>query len=158
MASNTGIGSGYTNTNPYAITSTVTTTPAVVNGLATYDNTVLNATNNYPLNQKVLTTPTPSTATQSVIDSSVLNTLSGVTYEQMYKNLASYKHTINMTDKKNITITYTTDINTVITVNTDMRTPGVIVSTISGDTPSGMALIKTTSIDANFNVMDVVYS
>jgi len=149
------------NTNPYTIVLNQTTPTTVDNITTTYKSVITGATNNYTLYTPPATTTTTTTTTpsgQAVIDSALLNSLTGITYEQIYKNISSYPHTIDATNKKLVITVYSTGTTTSITITTDTRTPGVITSVMTGDVPANVPLTKTTTIDANYNIMNVVYA
>jgi len=147
--------------NKYSISVTSNDTSVLGKVKTEVNNIQLLSTNNYPLYQGTLpdgSTPPPTTTTNPTIDSNLANALSGATHEELRKNIASYPHSINNTDKKYVIVTYTTSATTSIIVTTDMRTTGKIVITISGDVPSGVLLTKTITMDASYNIIDVVYS
>jgi len=127
-----------------------------------YNNKKLLSTNNYPLYKEESpvvneTDNNTSVDEQNAINANIINALTGTTYEELYKNIASFPHTTDADDPKNITITYTTGPTTSITLNTDMRTNGLIVSTLSGDVPTGTKLVKKTVTSDNFKNFTVTY-
>jgi len=130
----------------------------------TYNHKKLMATNNYPLYKEVSPVDDgtdddddTSVDEQNAINANIINALTGTTYEELYKNIASFPHITDADDPKNITITYTTGPTTSITLNTDMRTNGLIVSTLSGDVPTGTKLVKKTVTTDNFKNFTVTY-
>ena len=150
-------------TNPGVNPYTITLNPPLANTTGViptaFNNTALLTTNNYTLYQGTLpNNPPPTITAPPVIDSSLLNDLTGISYEQVYQNLASYPHTIDSTNKKLVTTVYNTGPTTSITMTTDTRIPGTITSVMSGNTPTNIPLTKTTTMDASYNIMNVTYA
>ena len=65
-----------------------------------------------------------------------------VTFESLYKNIASYDYKLDMTNKRYITKIYTLEENKTITVIVDMITKYNIKTTIEGDTGYPYKLVK----------------
>lgn len=77
---------------------------------------------------------------------SLRSRLNAVTFEKLYKNLASYHNICDCSNYKYITKTYYIDNENSITVTVDSTTPKKILTTISGSTGISGKLIKTTTI------------
>lgn len=123
-------------------------------------NNVLSATNNYPLVGGL------SGGLDGTIDpeagpgegSTDLTTrLLGVTFEKIYKNIASYPYRINISNKKYITKTFFMGNNKTITVVIDMLVKNVITTTITGATGYDRPMVKTTVITPKTRI-ETVYS
>jgi len=128
-----------------------------------FNKTILKSTNNYTLcmlnNTCVDDAGIPVDPTIGPIDGITdLNTRTvGITFETIYKNIASYPNSIDMTNKKYITKVFYLGNNKQINVTVNMLTEGKIVTTISGDTGYEKNLIKTILITDNIKI-DTVYT
>jgi len=172
-------GSDYENINPYKINKKDTS--EYKNGpgnKAAYEYHILKSTNNYPLGDINDILPPgyiPGETNDNwngvggsggIVGGSGNNGVGNTTiiydvkdtYERVYKNLESLPHEINMANKKFIVTDYTHPDDSVTTVTTDMTTDYLIISTISGNVPDGIDLVKTTTIDPDLNNMVVTYS
>ena len=128
--------------------------------LDAYKKVNLAATNNFPLFRTIsfddIVNESDYINDQNDIDNNINNDLNAVRYEEVYENLASYPHEIDMTNPKYVITTYITGITSSITVTTDMLVKNIIRSTISGDTPTGIDLVKTSIITGS--KINVTYS
>lgn len=128
-----------------------------------FNKTILKSTNNYTLcmlnNTCVDDTNLPIDPTIGPTDGITdLNTRTvGITFETIYKNIASYPNSIDMTNKKYIIKVFYLGDNKQINVTVDMLIEGKIITTISGDTGYEKNLIKTILITDNIKI-DTVYT
>lgn len=128
-----------------------------------FNKTVLKSTNNYTLcmlnNTCVEEGDLPVDPAIGPTDGNIdLNTRTvGITFETIYKNIASYPNSIDMTNKKYITKVFYLGNDKQINVTVDMLTSNKIVTTISGDTGYDKNLIKTILITDNIKI-DTVYT
>jgi hypothetical protein len=87
----------------------------------------------------------PSTGPVNTTNDLVTRT-SGVTFETIYKNLASYPCDIDSSEKNYLKKTYYLENNKKIIVDVDGKTPNQVIVTITGDTGYTKPLIRTTIV------------
>lgn len=73
----------------------------------------------------------------------------GVTFETIRQNLASYNYSTDLTDIKHLFRTYYLEDSKTILQEVDMRTPGIVITKLSGDTGYASTLVKTTTYNNN---------
>jgi len=158
MANNTLTG---TYTDDYLLTDTTTlsATATTDEAVTAFNEKVKLTLSNYPL--AVVNDVVPATVVTEVVvtnsDNTLLTRSLTVTFETIYKNLASLPSTTDMSNNKYLTQVYTLPDLTTITVVVDMLTPGLIVTTISGNTGYTSKLVKTTTYVKHVTI-DVTYS
>jgi len=148
MANSTLLGVNTNNITLPPITQPTSSTYDLIN---IYNATVTDASNNYPVNSGSTSYVAPVTQPPITVVDTLVSRTSSVTYETIYKNLASYPYTVDNTVTKVLTKVYTLSDATTITVVTDMTTHDVIVQTITGNTGYIKSLIKTTNIQRDVN-------
>jgi len=151
---------GYSNNKKYdfTVTNDVTSNTVVAdvsNIDQLYNRTAVKTTNNYllsALNPDVdcdtITTPpaTTSATTTNPLSTSLTDRSNGITYGKIYNNILNYPSDTNTIDKKYYIRTYYLPDGKTTTVTVDMRTSGVIITTLSGDVPGGIPFNKKTTI------------
>jgi len=120
-----------------------------------YDEIVLLSTNNYPLCALTDNCGNNSELEEIFGDAVVVHTVL-VSYETIYQNMIPYPHTTDISDDDYYVRRYHLGEGREITLTTDMRIADVIISTLSGATPDGIKLIKTTTMTEDD--IDVQYS
>ena len=108
------------------------------------NNLKLLATNNYPLCE-ILNVCDDTTTDDIVGDETTVTDRTIVfpaTYEIIAKNILNFPYTIDISDENYYVKTFTLSDTQSITQTIDMRNPDNIVSTLSGDVPEGVNLIK----------------
>jgi len=157
MANSTLVG---VNTNNITLTIPVSTTSSSSNVVTNlYTAVVTDASNNYPLDINSTSYVAPDTTTTTLPPADTLKSrTASVTYETLYKNIASYPYTTDSSTTKLLTRVHTLTDGSTITVVTDMTTQDVIVQTITGNTGYSNPLIKTTKMfrDVNNKINNIV--
>jgi len=93
----------------------------------------------------------PTTNTTTTVTTTIANTNS--TFEYIYKNIASYPYNTTITDDNRYLVReYTLDVDKSITVTVDMRTSGIVITKISGDTGYDKTLVKTTLFNGHTQI------
>jgi len=139
-------------------TATTSVTTDVIS--SAYNEKVLLTLSNFPLAVSSGTLPTTTTTTTTVATNTVNPLLSrslAVTFESIYKNIASLPFKSDISNNKYLTRVYTLPDATTITVIIDMLTAGTIVTSISGNTGYTEILLKTVTYVKNVSI-DCVYS
>lgn len=90
----------------------------------------------------------PSTGPVDTTNDLITRTL-GITFETIYKNLASYPYNIDGSEKNYLKKTYYLENNKKIIVEVDGKTPNQVIITITGDTGYTNPLIRTTIVTGN---------
>ena len=107
-----------------------------------------------------IVTDTGTTTTTNTGNTTIINNITNVniedTYELIYKNIKSYPSITDVSDRRYFIKTFSLPDGGTIVLTTDMRTKGIIISTLSGDVPDNIPLTKTTTI-TNGNI-EVMYS
>ena len=120
-----------------------------------YKKTIIKSLNNFPLNHNLnnsdfdIGTPVyPSVPAPVSIPTPVIcePCQPENTYELFYKNLKSYPSVIDTSNPNYFIKIFTLPNNKSITLTTDMSDPNLIISTFSGDIPTGIPKIKKTHI------------
>ncbi len=72
----------------------------------------------------------------------------GITFESIYKNIASYPYNIDQSDPNYLKKKFYLEDDKVISIDIDIRVEGKIVTTITGDTGTKYtSLVKTTTFN-----------
>lgn len=79
----------------------------------------------------------------------------GVTFETIYKNIASYPSTTDISNEKFLKKTMFLENDKSIYITTDTKIDGLIITTISGDTTLKTGVTRTITYDDN--KIDTVY-
>jgi hypothetical protein len=172
MASSTFI-TGKTNTNPYHLSTIIDRLKQDSTDVTdNFNITLFKTQNNNPLcrltnkcdeinnntgdngSGGVITPPTPVVVN---FKDTLVAILNDVTFERLYKNIASFPNTIDRTNRKLVTTVYTINTTKKITVLMDRTVRNKIVITITGDTGYIKSLIKTILLDGK-NIIDIKYS
>jgi len=139
--------------NPYNIVATEDTTVAPESMTNQYyDFKEMLTLNNYPLcayDPNCNTGLTPPVVVDPSLplpgkDCGLLSRTYGVTFETIRQNIASYDYSTNLNNIKHLIRTYHLEDGKSITQEVDMRTFGVVVTKLSGDTGYPDVLTKTT--------------
>lgn len=96
---------------------------------------------NYPLDM-IIENKESTSSISKPITFDLQQRTSGVTFETLLRNIASYKYEVDLTNNKNINKKYYLENNKIINVNINSYNKDNIVITISGDTGYNKNLIK----------------
>lgn len=112
-----------------------------------YDDVILQSTNNYPLCNLSNTCGVSDGEDNTITigDGTVVHTIL-VSFENIRQNMVSYPYTTDISDDNYYVRTYSLPENKKIIMTTDMRTEDIIITTLHGDTPNGIKLVKTTNM------------
>lgn len=94
----------------------------------------------------------PGTPFKDTLNSMITN----VTFETIYKNLASFPNVIDRTNRRLVYITYTIDTLRSIVATIDRTVKNVVTITLTGDTGYTKSLVKTIIMDGK-NIIDISY-
>lgn len=125
-----------------------------------FNRSKLGGTNNYALcklNHNCTETDPDLDPTNGPIDilSDLISRTAGVTFETLYKNIASYPSEIDASNKQYIITKYYLEESKIITVTVDVPDKTRITTTISGDTGYDNPLVKIVTIEPNRKINTV---